>query len=487
MSEHGRIGRLAACSLLAAFVAVLCAAPESPDSKEFSVALTGKYPPFSFYSEEGELIGFDVDVSRAIAGHLGRDLAIVTTEWDGILAGLLAGKYHAIIGSMAITPERAKKVSFSQPYYISGAQIFVRAADTSRIGGIEELEGRRVGVVLGETYEHYLTKNHPEIEAVTYKSTNDIFQDMANERLDAFLTDRLVGLYQIRSAGKPFAPAGPLLYREEMGIPVRKSEVALLSSIDTSLASLRADGTLKRIHAKWFSLLKEPGKAKTPAGSGGGIEASTVAGKLAEGFGTTILVALLSLFLGFTLALPSGIVLNTGHGPLYTIVRGITDFVRGTPVLVQLFFVYFGAPQVGIDLSPIVSAIVALTINAAAYMSEVIRAGLMAVGPGQKLAARALGLSRLDTFRFVVWPQAFRIAVPPLVNSSVALLKDTALISVISVGEVIREAQSIISVTYDPMRYYLIVAAMFFVFTYPLMKLADRLERKIRRRGFAHG
>jgi His/Glu/Gln/Arg/opine family amino acid ABC transporter permease subunit len=472
---------------MASLAVVLCVVPGlRAADEELSVALTGKYPPFSFYSEEGELVGFDVDVSRAIARHMGRELSVVTTEWDGILAGLLAGKYHAIIGSMAITPERAKKVDFSDPYYVSGAQVFVRLDDTTRIEGIEDLAGRRVGAVLGETYEHYLTTNHPEIEAVTYKSTNDIFQDMANERLDAFLTDRLVGLYQIRSAGKRFAPAGPLLYQEKMGIPVRQSDDALLTSINTALAALRADGTLDRIHARWFSLVNSPPGTQTPSDSRG-IEASTVAAKLAEGFGITIVVALFSLALGFALALPAGIILNTGHGPLYTVVRGITDFVRGTPVLVQLFFVYFGAPQVGIDLTPIVSAIVALTINAAAYMAEVIRAGLMAVGPGQKLAARALGLSRLDTFRFVVWPQAFRIAVPPLVNSSVALLKDTALISVISVGEVIREAQSIISVTYDPMRYYLIVAAMFFVFTYPLMKVADRMERRIRRRGFAHG
>ncbi|MBD3314699.1 MAG: ABC transporter permease subunit [Chitinivibrionales bacterium] len=479
-------GRWMTTGLPAALCILLWAVSGACQDTELSVALTGKYPPFSFYSEEGKLVGFDIDVSRAIAKYMDRKLDIVTTEWDGILAGLLAGKYHAIIGSMAITPERAKKVSFSAPYYISGAQIFIRREDTTRIQGIEHLADRRVGVVLGETYEHYLSSNHPEIEAITYKSSNDIFQDMENGRLDAFLTDRLVGLHQIRSARKPFAPAGPLLYQEKMGIPVRQTETELLASINSALAALKADGTLARIHTKWFSLLKEPRKAKAVSETSG-MEASAVAGKLVEGFWITILVALVSLALGFTLALPAGVVLNAGHGVLYTIVRGITDFVRGTPVLVQLFFVYFGAPQVGIDLSPIVSAIVALTINAAAYMSEVIRSGLMAVGPGQKAAARALGLTRLDTFRFVVWPQAFRIAVPPLVNSSVALLKDTALISVISVGEVIREAQSIISVTYDPMRYYLIVAAMFFAFTYPLMKLADRMERSIRRKGFAHG
>jgi ABC-type amino acid transport system permease subunit len=108
----------------------------------------------------------------------------------------------------------------------------------------------------------------------------------------------------------------------------------------------------------------------------------------------------------------------------------------------------------------------------------------MSVPDGQSLAARALGLNTFQTFRFVVWPQAFRIALPPLMNSVVALTKDTALISVIAVAEVIREAQSIISVTYDPMTYYFIVAVMFFVVTFPLMKMADRLERRIAARGY---
>jgi polar amino acid transport system permease protein len=132
------------------------------------------------------------------------------------------------------------------------------------------------------------------------------------------------------------------------------------------------------------------------------------------------------------------------------------------------------------------AAIITLSINAAAYMSEVVRSGLMSVDRGQALAARSLGFTKLQAFTLIIWPQAFRIAMPPLMNSVVSLLKDTALISVISVAEVIREAQSIISVTFDPVKYYLIVAVMFFVVTFPLMKLAGKLERDMRKKGFAH-
>jgi len=132
-----------------------------------------------------------------------------------------------------------------------------------------------------------------------------------------------------------------------------------------------------------------------------------------------------------------------------------------------------------------VSAVVTLSVNAMAYMAEVVRSGLMSVDRGQRLAGRALGLSRFQVFRLVVWPQAFRISLPPFVNSVVALTKDTALISIISVSEVVREAQSIISVTFEPIKYYLFVALMFFAVTFPLMKLAGWLERRVREKGFA--
>lgn len=452
---------------------------QEAEPKTFRVALTGKYPPFSFYSNEGELAGFDVDVARAVAGHLDRELILVTTEWDGILAGLLAGKYDAIIGSMAITPEREKRVNFTLPYYVSGAQLFVHDDQAKGIESIADVYGKKIGVGLGETYEHYLRNEHPNVETVTYKSAVDIFQDMRNRRLDGFVTDRLVGLYQIKASNEPFTPAGPLLYQERIGIPVIQDNPDLLRAINHALIEMKADGEFKRLQEKWFG-------AKSQAGSESAMPTRVVVRKLARGFGITLLVACVSLVAGFVFAIPWGVALNNRSMVVHSALRAVNDFVRGTPLLIQLFFVYFGAPQIGITLSPIQSACLTLTLNSAAYMAEAIRSGLLSVGFGQRLAGQALGLSKPQVFRYVVWPQAFRVAIPSLMNIVVAFIKDTALISVISVAEVVREAQSIISVTYNPIQYYFIVAAMFFAFTFPLMKIAGRVERSIKQRGFVH-
>ncbi len=442
------------------------------------IALTGKYPPFSFYNQQGKLAGFDVDIAKEIANILHKDVEIITTEWDGIVAGLLTDKYDAIIGSMAVTPKRAEQVLFSSPYYISGAQLFVNR--NSSIQDIKDCNQKNIGVVLGETYEQFLRKNHSKIRIITYKSSIDIFQDMENGRLDGFVTDRLVGAWQIKKANKSFIKKGKLLFKEKIAIPVKKSDGLLLSQINKALSQISLSGKKKQLYDKWFALNIEPEAINQK------MDSKVVSQKLMKGFAITLFVAFFSLLIGFICALPLGVILHRNKGPLYLLVRSVVDFIRGTPVLIQLFFVYYGAPQFGFTFSPITSAIITLSVNSMAYLSEVIRSGLLSVNFGQFLGGRALGLSKFQVFRFIIWPQAFRVTIPPLMNSVVALTKDTAIISVISVGEVIREAQSIISYTFNPMKYYLIVAIMFFVVTFPLMKIASYVENKVKEKGFMH-
>ncbi|MFH1377218.1 MAG: ABC transporter substrate-binding protein/permease [Planctomycetota bacterium] len=459
--------RLAVVFFFAVFIVGAVAGSET--NEPFRVALTGKYPPFSFYDTTGELTGFDVDVSREIAKRLDRPLVIIATEWDGILAGLLADKYDAIIGSMAITPERERQVAFSVPYYRSGAQLFVHRSNPDEAYDIRECAGKRIGVVLGETYQRFLETSHPLINTVTLKSTVEIFELLERHRLTGFVSDRLVGAYQIRSAGRPFVPVGSLLYQESMGIPVSKNNPALLAAINEALDRMHADGTLDRIHDSYFGLTRETTSDAT-------MSSATIARKIFSGFGVTLIVGAASILIGFALSIPCGALLNSRTGVWRVpnaIARTVVDFLRGTPVLVQLLFMWMG-----LGLSPYVAAIATLGINAMAYMAEVVRSGLMSVDPGQARAARALGMTAWQSFRYVVWPQAFRIAVPPLMNSIVALTKDTALISIISIPELIRETQAVISVTFRPQFYYFIAALLFFFRYVPADEIVGTLREE---------
>ncbi|MFP4052759.1 MAG: transporter substrate-binding domain-containing protein [Phycisphaerae bacterium] len=243
---------LAVAMALLIAVAALLGGCESKDESKLTVALTGKYPPFSTYDKEGNLVGVDVDVARAIASHMGREAKFVPTAWASILPGLKSGRYDVIIGSMAVTPERAKQVNFSDPYYLSGAQLFVHEKHADKVNSIEDAEGMVLGVTTGETYEHYLRRDHPDVEVRALGGAAEIFTQVEQGSLNGFVIDRIVGGQQIRKLDKPFVMVGPILYPEKMAIPVRKDRPELLKKVNAALKDMKKSGQLQEILDKWL-------------------------------------------------------------------------------------------------------------------------------------------------------------------------------------------------------------------------------------------
>jgi len=454
------------------------------DGEVFRVACTGRYPPFSYYDADGELVGFDVDVSKAVGEKLGRPTEVITTEWAGIIGGLQSGRYDAIIGSMGITPERQQQVLFSTPYYISGAQLFVLKENEDLYSSIDDMDGKIIGAGIGSTYQLYVEKNYPEIEVRSYDKEQEIFRDVLNGRLDGFVSDRLVGMWNIKYNELEFAPVGDLIYDERVAIPVRKDNPELLEDINMALAEMERDGTSDELYSKWFE--EEQVIEEVPF--------SLEVEKLGKGLLNTLFAAVISISLGFLLAIPFGVGIKSAPPPFRWILKGINDFIRGTPVLVQLYFIYQGLPQImenvfGFDqfaenFTPMMAGILTLMINCSAYMAEVVRAGLISVPNGQAIAGQSIGMSKFQTFRFIIWPQAFRVMIPPLMNSVVATMKDTALLSIISVAELVTEANKLISFTFDSAKYFFYVAILYFIISYPLMIFAQKLEDRIRQKGY---
>lgn len=202
---------------------------------------------------------------------------------------------------------------------------------------------------------------------------------------------------------------------------------------------------------------------------------------LLRALGVTVILtaggSLLAITLGQLLAL-----MRLSPRAFLRIPAGIyVDFFRGTPLLIQLFALYFGAPQLGIDIDPMSAGILGLGLNGAAYVAEILRSGIVSVPPGQWQAGRALGMGNVLLLRRVVLPQAYRVAVPPLAGTLVSLLKDTSLVSTITVVELTRQAQTAIGSSYRAVELYGAAALLYFALTFPLLKLADRMERNLAR------
>lgn len=201
---------------------------------------------------------------------------------------------------------------------------------------------------------------------------------------------------------------------------------------------------------------------------------------LLKGAWITVTVTIISMVLGLVLGMGAALAKLSKIKIVRWVATQYIDIVRGTPLLVQLFLIYYGLPQVGITIDPFPSAVLGLGINTGAYVAEVIRSGIQAVEKGQREAAFALGLSPSQTMRLVVLPQAFKIIIPPLGNQFILLIKDSSLVSTITLVELTRTAQRIISTTYKPIELYIAAAALYYIASLLATKLINRLEKRVR-------
>ena len=200
---------------------------------------------------------------------------------------------------------------------------------------------------------------------------------------------------------------------------------------------------------------------------------------LLQGTVLTIKFAVMSMVFGLAIGI---VVAVMGIGKirvLRAIARAYVSIMRGTPLLVQIFVVYYGLPGIGISLEPTPAGVLTLSLNVGAYLSESMRGALDGMPRGQWLASYSLGLSYWQTLRYVIAPQALRIAVPSLGNSLISLIKDTSLVSVITVTELLRSAQEVIASTYQPLPLYLACAAIYWVLSTGLSALQRRIERRL--------
>jgi cystine transport system permease protein len=193
----------------------------------------------------------------------------------------------------------------------------------------------------------------------------------------------------------------------------------------------------------------------------------------------TIKFAVLSMGFGLAAAMLVTLMGISTYTPLRKLARLYVSMMRGTPLLVQIFVIYYGLPSLGIALEPTPAGVLALSANVAAYLSESMRGAILGIDRGQWLAAYSLGLSRFATLRYVVAPQALRLAIPSLANSLISLVKDTSLVSVITVTELLRSAQEVIASTFQPLPLYLGVAAIYWVLCTALESLQRWLEDRL--------
>lgn len=224
---------------------------DTKDESVFTYAMSGMYRPFNFM-QDGQLQGFDVDIGQALSERMGYVANPITNPWETIIQGLRTGNYQAIIGSMAVTEQRAEQVNFSRPYYRSGAQIFI-SEETKDISGPQDLARSRVGVVRASTFRDIALELTAEPnQVVGYDSDIVALMDLTTGRIQAVITDQVVGLAAIHDHQLALQPVGAPLFTDAMAIAVHRGDQHSLTAINQALEEIIADGTYDEISQKWF-------------------------------------------------------------------------------------------------------------------------------------------------------------------------------------------------------------------------------------------
>lgn len=447
--------------------------------------------PYAFPDprDPSKLIGFEVDLAGAIARELGVEVRPVQNAWDSLIPALERGDFEIAMNGIEITPQRESRVLFSRPYYIYTEQLVVRKEEAA-ITDFGKLKGKRVGTLSGTAAQTMLEKIGG-VEVRIYSGQVEPYEDLATGRIDAVLLDLPIAAYyarpnpKLRYAGEP---VGEGFY----GIAVRKGDGEFRDRINAILGTLMQSGELKRIYEKWELWDKTQErllKQNTSPDGYVGLEESrkaplyTFLPALLKGAAVTVIISTASMALAVVLGLALALSRIFGGAPIRSVAAAYIEVYRGTPLLIQLFILYYGLPNIGISLSPLTAAVLGLGMNYAAYEAEIYRAGIEAVPRGQMEAALSLGMGRSLALRRVVLPQGFKIALPAITNDFIALFKDSSLVSIIAMVE-LAKTYSILAVS--TLRFFelgLVVALLYFAMSYPLSLLARRLEDRLKGAG----
>jgi His/Glu/Gln/Arg/opine family amino acid ABC transporter permease subunit len=445
-------------------------------SGRLRVGIDATYPPFGI-AEGGEFSGFDVDIARAIARELGVEAELVNAGFEGVFPALQNGSFDVVISAVTITPERRATLLFSDPYIAAGQQLVVRG--DSAITGPDNLADRTVGVQINTTAQFAMEKR-PGVTIAKYNTIDLALLDLQNGRVDAVASDGPVLRYMLRSNFPGLKTAGAEYSDEQFGVVLARTSDDLRRAVNAALWRMQESGEYAKIHGKWFGQGAEQGVA---AHSTRAFDTTIIArtwSVFLRGVWMTAVMAVSSLLFGLPLGLCLALARVRSNRLVATPAAIYVEVMRGTPLLVQILFVYFVLPSVGVNLPAYTSGILALTLNAAAYISEVIRAGILSIDAGQMEAARALGMSYWQAMRRIILPQTFRRVVPPLTNEGISLLKDSSLVSVIGLTELARTGQELASRYAAPLTIWPLVAILYLALTFPLTRVAEYLERRWR-------
>jgi polar amino acid transport system substrate-binding protein len=473
--------------------------------------------PFIFYdpNDPAKLTGFEWDIWGAIARILKVQTRFCQNDWDTLIPGLQRDVCRVAINGIDekdISENKRKIVATSIPYYITSLRLAVRKNET-RIHSLADCREKTIGTFKKSTVVENLLRSVDGVVIKSYGDEINAYSDLENGRLDAVLFDFPSALYY--SAANPRVR----LLQEDIGklryvILVRAEDLALRDSINQALETLKTTGKWRAILERWnlwnadmTQYLNDSSVTKAQpveyekflsalqkqrSWQGKMLLYAKFLPALGRAAVKTMEISLFAMLIAIGLGLMIAVAHEYGPRPVKILSTIYVETVRGTPLLIQILFVFYGLPLIGqalpekwqffqglFNLSPFLAGVIALGINYSAYEAENYRAGLMSIPDGQIEAAQALGMTHFQGLRYVIIPQAFRLVVPPVTNDFISLIKDSSLVSIITIVELTKTYQQLATTYYDYFGTGLLVAALYLLLGLPFVRISKWVEGRL--------
>jgi polar amino acid transport system substrate-binding protein len=519
MTSAGRTGLLALCLLVS--LRSLATADALADIRARGALVWGGDEegggPYVYPRDDdpNQTTGFEVEIAARLANSLGVTARFFQGPWDRMPELLRTRKIDMVLNGYEWTPARLETMDATIPYFVYALQLMARADDVTLKAATDlsnprpDGRRRRLGVLTGSAAETYARREFGAVEVVSYDGNTDALREVETGKLDATLQDTPITAFygprfpSLRAVGAPVGRGYYVIY-------VRKGETALVAALNEALISLIQSGELGRLYRRWglwddaqyeLTHVAAAGRfygysSETGSTAPSAIPATTADIRptarprgwtvvrrygltLLEAAGMTVILSVLS----FPLAIAAGLLIALGrlYGPrwLRPLLVSYVEFLRGTPLMLQLYFIFFFLPEIGIVVPAFWTAICGLAMNYSAYESEIYRAGLQAIPRGQMEAALSLGMPRRLALRRIVVPQAVRIVIPPVVNDFIALFKDTSVCSVVTLVELTKRFSVLSQSTQATAELMILTALLYMLMSTPLTLLSRRLERRL--------
>ncbi|GAA2382803.1 ABC transporter permease subunit [Gordonia cholesterolivorans] len=483
MSLRPRAPALLLAVLIAA-VAVVggCGGPDGGRSGEgvLRVGTEGTYAPFSFHDPAtGRLSGYDVDVAETVAHQMGMRAEFVEAPWDSLFAALGADRFDVVANQVTITPERRAEYALSSPYAV-GEGVVVTRADDSSIRSLNDLRGRTVAQTATSNWTQVARDAGAQVQTV--EGFTQAITLLRQGRVDATVNDSIaVYAYFAETGDSSVKISAKTGQTSDQAFAAAKGS-PLIPKIDHALDRLRADGTLTAISEKYLKAdASGSGPRAQPPESTWELIGRNLWPMAEATLTTTIPLAAVSFVIGLAIALVVALARLAENPILSRLARIYVSIIRGTPLLVQLFIIFYALPELGFKVPPLPAAAIAFSLNVGGYAAEIIRSAIMSVPKGQREAAATIGMNYATTMRRIVLPQAARIAVPGLSNTLISLVKDTSLASTILVTELLRVAQIAAAPTFEFFALYMTAAVYYWIVCLVLSMLQGVLETRLGR------